>query len=111
MECGTTSAFYEKMNIKKSFISLSSPHIYFGDDEQTRNLAPSVNSFGATLAQKYPDKFNLLASLPLPNTENSIAEIKYDVETLQVSGFNTLGTYLGNPQLDPVFNVLNKKKL
>ncbi|WP_200835871.1 hypothetical protein [Pediococcus pentosaceus] len=106
MECGTTSAFYEKMNIKKSFISLSSPHIYFGDNEQTKNLARSVNYFGATLAQKYPDKFNLLASLPLPNTENSIAEIKYDVETLQVSGFtlptNTLGTYLGNSQLDPV---------
>lgn len=77
-------------------------------------MAHKVNGEGAEIVRKYPDKFGLLASLPLPNVEDSIEEIKYVLDVLHVDGFtlptNTLGIYLGNSCLDPVMAELNKRK-
>lgn len=104
----------ERLNITTSMLSLSSPHINFGDGNATKTLARNVNEYGAELVRKYPGRFGLLASLPLPDVESSIAEIRYAIDVLHADGFalptNTRGVYLGNKVLDPILAELNKYK-
>lgn len=88
------------LGISTSMLSLSSPHINFGNKELTKALAREFNEDGAALVKKYPGRFGLFASLPLPDVEDSIAEIQYAVNALHTDGFalptNTQGVYLGN---------------
>lgn len=104
----------EQLGISRSMLSISSPHINFGDKSAAKTLARKVNEDGAELIKKYPGKFGLFASLPLPDVEDSIDEIQYAKDILYVDGFalptNTQGVYLGNPCLDPVFEELNRHK-
>jgi len=102
----------QHLGIQTSMLSLSSPHINFGDRNATRVLARRANEAGAELVGRYPQQFGLLASLPLPNVEDSIAEIQYAKEVLHADGFalptNSRGVYLGNPCLDPILAELNR---
>lgn len=104
--------FMEHLGITTSMLSLSSPHINFGDKKATKILARKVNEDGAELVNKYPHQFGLMASLPLPDVEDSIAEIRYAIDVLHVDGFalptNTRGIYLGSPCLDPILEELNR---
>jgi 6-methylsalicylate decarboxylase len=104
----------ERQGIATALLSASSPHINFGNREKSRALARSVNEYGADLARRYPGRFGLLASLPLPDVEDSIGEIGYALDILHADGFalptNTRGVYLGDPRLDPVFEELNSRR-
>lgn len=102
------------LGISTSMLSLSSPHINFGDKELTKALAREFNEDGAALVIKYPGRFGLFASLPLPDVEDSIAEIQYARNILYADGFalptNTQGVYLGNDRLNPIMEELNRYK-
>ncbi|WP_085981690.1 amidohydrolase family protein [Paenibacillus riograndensis] len=104
----------EQLGIAVSLLSLSSPHIHWGDREAARELARRVNEDGAELVRKYPGKFGLLASLPVPEISDSIVEIKYAMDVLHADGFtlptHALGVYLGNPCLHDIFAELNTRK-
>jgi 6-methylsalicylate decarboxylase len=97
-----------------AFLSLSSPHVNFGDQLKTNVLARETNEVGAELVSKYPKRFGLLATLPLPDVTASIEEINYSLDVLHADGFtlptNTQGVYMGQSQLDPVFAELNRRK-
>lgn len=104
----------KRLGISTSMLSMSSPHINFGDKNAAKILARKVNENGAELVEKYPDQFGLLASLPLTDVEDSIEEIYYAMDVLHADGFalptNTLGVYLGDPCLDPILEELNRHK-
>lgn len=106
--------FMAAMDISTAMLSVSSPHLNFGDDAAARILARKANEEGAAVVREYPGRFGLLASLPLPDPMGSIAEIVYAIDTLNADGFtlptNACGVYLGHPTLDPVFEVLNQRK-
>ena len=106
--------FMEQMDIAMTMLSLSSPHLNFSDERAAKMLARQANEEGAEVVKKYPDRFGLLASLPLPNIEDSLEEIKYVVDILHADGFtlptNTQNVYLGNPCLDPIFAELNRRR-
>lgn len=106
--------FMNKLGITTTMLSITSPHINFGDDNAAKILARKVNEDGAEVVKKYPGRFGLLASLPLPNVEDSLEEIRYAMDALQVDGFtlptNSQGVYLGDPSLDPIFAELNRRK-
>lgn len=102
----------DHLGIATSMLSLSSPHINFGDRNATKALARNVNEYGAELVKKYPGRFGLFASLPLPDVENSIAEIQYAINILHADGFalptNSRGVYIGNQCIDPILEELNR---
>lgn len=102
------------LGISTSMLSISVPHINFGDKNAAKILARKVNEDGAELVKKYPDQFGLLASLPVPDIKDSIEEIQYALGDLHADGFalptNTLGVYLGAPCLDPILEELNRHK-
>jgi predicted TIM-barrel fold metal-dependent hydrolase len=107
-------AFMNQLGIATAMLSISSPHLNFGDDEVARQLARNVNEYAADLVVKHPGRFGLLASLPLPDADASIEEIEHCVDVLAADGFtvptNTQGVYLGNPYLDPVMEELDKRE-
>ena len=106
--------FMDKMNIKTAFISLASPHPYWGDNKETVELVRKINDEGAAIVSKYPDRFKLFATLPLPNIENSIKEINYAYDELHAVGIklptSVDGVYLGDKKFESIFEELNKRK-
>jgi len=106
-------AFKEELGIAFSLVSVSSPHMNFGTPEYNAVLARKCNDEGAELVRNHPDKFALIASLPLPDVEASLKEIAYCCDTLNVAGFtlptNTRGTYITAPELECIFAELDKR--
>ncbi|MEN6566299.1 MAG: amidohydrolase family protein [Veillonellales bacterium] len=104
----------DQLGIVTTMLSITTPHIHFGDDHAAKILARKVNEDGAELVQKYPGRFGLLASLPVPDVAASLEEIRYAMDVLHADGFtlptNTQGVYLGDPRLNPIFAELNKRQ-
>ncbi|KFA46156.1 hypothetical protein S40293_03747 [Stachybotrys chartarum IBT 40293] len=110
--------FMRDQNITKSYLSISSPGVYLSvpsraATENATRLARQVNKFGSQLKARYPDNFGFFASLPLPAIEESLREIEYCFYELDpkpdgvVLMSNFYGMYLGEAELDPIYEALN----
>jgi 6-methylsalicylate decarboxylase len=103
----------DRFDIAVSMLSISSPGVRFGDDEDARALARLVNEEGHRTVVDHPGRFGLFASLPLPDVDGSIDEIRYGYDHLGVDGValltNTGGTYLGDASLEPIFDELDRR--
>ena len=104
-------AFMDRLNIAGAAISVSSPHINFSTPEYARDLARQLNEEAAAIAGRHPGKFAVMASLPLANVEDTIQEINYCCNELDVAGFtlptNTGGKYITSGFFEPVWEALN----
>lgn len=102
----------KQLEIDKAYLSISSPAPHFGDAIEAVETARACNEYGAELSKKYPDKFGIMASLPLPEIMESVAEVNYCYDVLDIQGFtlstNSRGVYLGDPMLDPVMEALDR---
>ncbi len=102
----------EQLGVTYSALSISSPHLHMGDPAEAAEVARASNEYGVGLAAKYPQRFAVLASLPLPEIDASVREAVYCRDVLGVDGFalltNSRGLYLGDPALDPVMEELNR---
>ncbi|MFD7689110.1 amidohydrolase family protein [Streptomyces sp. NPDC059781] len=103
----------DRCGIETSMLSISSPGVHFGDDTAARRLAREVNEAGAQAVRDHPGRFGLFASLPLPDVDGALEEIAYAYDTLHADGVvletNTHGTYLGDPDLEPVWAELGRR--
>jgi predicted TIM-barrel fold metal-dependent hydrolase len=107
-------AMMDRLNIVTGILSVSSPGIHFGDENAARKLARYVNEQGADAMQKYPGRFGLFASLPLPHIDGSLEEIAYAFDVLRADGVvlmtNQRGIYLGDERFNKVFEELNRRR-
>jgi predicted TIM-barrel fold metal-dependent hydrolase len=107
-------AMMDEVGIAAAALSLSSPGVDFLDDPAERQaLTRAVNEDGAAAVAAYPGRFGLLASLPLPQTEASLAELAHAYDEL---GADEVGlhthygpVYLGDAGLEPVMAALNRR--
>jgi predicted TIM-barrel fold metal-dependent hydrolase len=103
-----------RQDIATAMISLSSPSTHFLPVEERPRLVREVNDAGAALTRNHPGRFGFFASLPLPDTEAALAEIRRAFDELGVDGIvletNIAGEYLGSPRFAPVFEELNRRK-
>ncbi len=60
----------ERSGIERSHLSVSSPGVHFGDDEEARVLTREVSEFGARVRAEHPRQFGHFASLPLPDGQH-----------------------------------------
>ena len=73
-----------------------------------------TNEAAARIKKEHPGRFLFCAALPLPNVDAAISEVIYALDTLKADGIklatNVGGQYLGAPELDTLFSVLNERK-
>ncbi len=107
-------AVMDRLGIATSLLSVSSPGVHFGDDVRARALAREVNEEGRRAVVDHPGRFGLFASLPTPDVDGAIAEIRHCYDRLDVDGVamltNVGGQYLGDPALEPIFDELDRRR-
>ncbi len=107
------SALMDRYAIDAAVVSLSPPGVWFGDPGLARELSRLVNEETAALVREQPARFAGLATLPLPDVEGALAEIAYAYDELGLDGVallsNVDGTYVGDPEWDPVFEELERR--
>ena len=72
------------------------------------------NEAAARLKREHPGRFMFCAALPLPDVDAAIREAVYALDSLGADGIklatNVQGQYLGAPELDTLFSVLNQRR-
>lgn len=106
-------ALMDRIGIATALLSISTPGVHLGGDVDTAALAREVNEEGRRAVVDHPGRFGLFASLPLPDVDAAMAEIAHAADRLEADGFVLLthvdGTYLGDPDLEPVWDELERR--
>ncbi len=106
----TTMARY---GIDAAVISPGPPGVFFGDQGRANDLARAVNQALATIVLDAPSRFAALATLPLPDVDAALAELRYALDVLGMDGVWLLshvgGTYLGAPEWEPLLEELDRR--
>jgi len=100
--------------IAVSMLSITQPGVNFTSGEAARKLCRESNDYAAKLIADHPGRFGSFAMIPLTDTEGSLKEIAYALDTLKLDGIGLLTNYrdkwLGHPSFLPVMEELNRRK-
>ena len=100
--------------VTTAIVSTSDPGVFFGDYDAARALARDCNDYQARMVADHPGRFGMFTTLPLPDIDNTLAEIAYGMDTLKAQGVGMMtsyGTkYLGDPAFTPVMEELNRRR-
>jgi len=104
----------DQAGIAVSMLSVTQPGVNFLSGEAARKLARECNDYNAKLISDHPGRFGGWAMLPLTDTEGSLKEIAYALDTLKLDGIGLMTNYrdkwLGDPSFLPVMEELNRRK-
>jgi predicted TIM-barrel fold metal-dependent hydrolase len=107
-------ASMDAVGVESALVSISSPGVDLGPGTDPVRLAREVNDDGADVVRGHPRRFGLLASLPLPDVDAALEEIRHAVDDLDVHGFvlmtNYRGIYLGDPRFDEVMDEFERRE-
>ena len=78
------------------------------------DVVRQTNEAAALVRKEHPGRFKFCAALPLPDVNAAIREAIFALDTLKADGIklatNVGGQYLGAPELDTLFSVLNERR-
>lgn len=104
----------ERYEIDAAVISVGPPAAYVGPHQDPAALARAANDGIAEIVGDQPRRFAGLATLPLPDVDAALLELARCYDELTLDGVmlltNVAGTYLGDPELEPLFQELNKRR-
>ncbi len=104
----------ERASVAVAILSITTPGLWFGDDEKARHLARLCNDYGAKLASDHSGRFGLFAALPFPDIDGSLKEIEYALDVLKADGIGLYTSYgdkwLGHAAFAPIFAELDRRK-
>ncbi len=99
----------DEAGIQTSVLTLAAP-----SPKGEGSVIRLCNEMAARLKREHPGRFLFCAALPLPDVGAALREAVYALDTLKADGIklatNALGQYLGAPELDTLFSVLNARK-
>ncbi|MDR1774962.1 MAG: amidohydrolase [Actinomycetes bacterium] len=107
--------YMDRAGIQWSLLTLASPHPHYHNDQRCAEICRSFNEQSAELKRKLPDRFGWAATLPHPNVDLAMEEALYaldelDATTIKVAT-NSRGLYMGDPTLDPLFELASERGL
>ena len=98
----------DEAGVETSVLTLAAPQ------PSSAKVVRQNNEAAAHIKKEYPGRFLFCAALPLPDVSKAIEEVKYALDVLKADGIklatNVDGQYLGAPELDTLFSVLNERK-
>lgn len=107
-------AVMDEGGVDTAMLSITLPGIWKGGDiDGSVKLARECNEGMAKTALDHPGRFGFFATLPLPQTDASLAEIAYAFDVLKADGIGLLSSYdnasLGDPRFAPVLEEINRR--
>lgn len=100
--------------VATAIVSTSDPGVFFGDFDQARALSRDCNEYQARMVADNKGRFGMFTTLPLPDIDNTLAEIAYGMDVLKAQGVGMMTSYgnkyLGDPAFVPVMEELNRRK-
>jgi len=104
----------DRNGTQTSILSLTLPGLWFGPQQATRKAARDSNEYAARLRSDHKGRFGSFAAIYPPDTEGSLKEIEYALDTLQADGIGLYSDYrdkwLGHESFDPIYAELNRRK-
>ncbi len=98
----------DEAGVQTSVLTLAAPQ------PTSPSMVRQTNEAAARIKKEHPDRFKFCAALPLPDVDAAIREAFYALDTLKADGIklatNVDGQYLGAPELDTLFSVLNERQ-
>ena len=98
----------DEAGVQTSILTLAAPQ------PSSAKVVRATNEAAAKMKKQHPGRFLFCAALPLPDVDAAIREAVYALDVLKADGVklatNVEGQYLGAPELDTLFSVLNKRK-
>ena len=98
----------DEAGVQTSVLTLAAPQ------PTSAQTVRQTNEAAARIKKEHPGRFLFCAALPLPDVSKAIEEAKYALDVLKADGIklatNLQGQYLGAPELDTLFSVLNERK-
>ena len=98
----------DEVGVQTSVLTLAAPQ------PSSVQTVRKANEAAARIKKEHPGRFKFCAALPLPDVSKAIEEAKFALDTLKADGIklatNVGGQYLGAPELDTLFSVLNERK-
>lgn len=98
----------DEAGVQTSILTLAAPQ------PSSASIIRKTNETAAKLKREHHGRYLFCAALPLPDVNAAIREAIYALDTLKADGIklatNVQGQYLGAPELDTLFSVLNERK-
>ena len=98
----------DEAGVQTSVLTLAAPQ------PSSAEVVRQTNEAAARIKKEHPGRFLFCAALPQSDVSKSIEEAKYALDVLKADGIklatNIDGQYLGTPELDTLFSVLNERK-
>ncbi len=98
----------DEAGVEISVLTLAAPQ------PSSAEVVRKTNEAAARIKKEHPGRFMFCAALPLHDVSKAIEEAKYALDVLKADGIklatNVDGQYLGAPELDTLFSVLNERK-
>ena len=98
----------DEAGVQTSVLTLAAPQ------PSSAEVVRQANEAAARIKKEHPGRYLFCAALPLPDISKAIEEVKYALDVLKADGIklatNIGGQYLGAPELDTLFSVLNERK-
>ena len=98
----------DEAGVQTSVLTLAAPQPTSAD------VVRQANETAARVKKEHPGRFLFCAALPLPDVDAAIREAIYALDTLKADGIklatNVNGQYLGAPEFDTLFSVLNDRR-
>jgi 6-methylsalicylate decarboxylase len=103
-----------ELGIATAVLSVSTPGTTFlSNPADAVALARDLNDYTAAVVAARPDRFGFFATAPMPDIDESVAEIGRALDELKADGIvllaNSAGVYLGQDGQDALFAALNDR--